>query len=187
MSMHNWVDEKWEQYVSFSIHSNTSIVLNNQRARIAAIRNSGIQRFTWLPWLHREDQPPSHCPPSLSALESKPVTFHPGFPPKSFENSSSRKGEKKNVYASHTPEFERSNWDTYSDFLGESWLESRERAHPKTKCWPLWPMGILKETWLSRPSWVTKKKSMTSQMYWIVCGGPYNEKIYKNPCCIRAL
>ena len=131
------VDEKCEQYVyhmyPFPYTQILSVLLNTQQATCSHYRNPKFRNSTVH---HSHDRAFLHWKVNLSL-------FIP-FSPKVSRNHEalSQKNEEKNVYASHTPEFECSNWDTYayctySDFLGESWLESRERAHPKTKCWLL--------------------------------------------------
>ncbi len=109
---------------------------------VFVLPQSEIQEFNGSRGSHDSTERINLPAPSLSALESKPVTFHPGFPPKvSRIHQAQKENKRKKTCMLPTPQ---NYWDTYSDFLGESWLESRERAHPKTKCWPLWPMGLFK-------------------------------------------
>ena len=98
--------------------------------------------------------------PSLSALESKPVTFHPGFPPKVSRIHQAEKEKKRIIYYMlPTPQnlSARTEIPILIFLVSHDWNSGREHTpKPSADLSDLW--GYLKETSLSRPSWVTKKK-----------------------------
>lgn len=118
------VDQKCEQCMyhmyPFPYTQILSVLLNiTQQATCSHYRNTKFRNSTVH---HSHDRAFLHWKVNLSL-------FIP-FPPK-VENSSSPlpKRRKKRICLPHP---------RIRVLLGESWLEPRERAHPKTKCWPLW-------------------------------------------------